>query len=111
MAIGKDIVQKLKNKDPTNDYEFHDYYERELMLWQDPDLHCFNIAHAIAFFENGIEVFDLLINCKHFPMKNQILSFFIQSLEDRGNSCLHLASQRGNHEFLNRILSDEVRDK
>ena len=91
-----------------DDNEFPLAILKELMLWQNPDFHNFNILHAIAEFGYGIQLIDIFVKCQDFEKKKDFITFFMEALDKRGNSYLHLAASQNNSELLSKILSYEV---
>ena len=116
MNVGKEILQNIQDRIPTSlDCYITTYHTKlsllvlkELMLWHNPEFHNYNIAHAIARYGVGIKLLDLFIECKEFSLKNEMLAYFLQSLDDKGNTCFHLAASEDNLAFLERVLHTKV---
>ena len=108
MEVGKEIIQNIKKGISTNGLKFSLVDLKELMLWQDPDFNNSSIIHAIAKFGHGAQYLDLMVECKNFELKNEMLKFFMQRLDNDGNSCIHLAADQNNFEFLNKLFDDNV---
>ena len=108
MEVGKEIIQNIKKGISTNGLKFSLVDLKELMLWQDPDLNNSSIIHAIAKFGHGTHYLDLIVECKNFELKNEMLNFFMQRTDNDENSCIHLAADQNNFEFLNKLFDDNV---
>ena len=81
---------------------------KELILWRDISDYNSTIFHAIANNGYGYELIDFFSEFAELKMKDDMLSFITKSVNDRLNSCLHVASRENNFKFLEKLISNEV---